>query len=216
MNHSEAIKTNAAEAYLLGDMADADREAFEEHYVDCSVCSNTVFSGAAMLATGKKVVESEKTFRRVSSRSWIPASVASAAATALFVVAGYQSGVIPQIQSLASAPHIEVVTQNKFVRGTVRSGSKENEVHLDAKQPVAAITIDMSMYPTFPRYVIELRDASGKLLKQLDVSAAQSKNENGVLFLLRLLPAGRHVLVTSGVRKDGNHSEISRTLVVVK
>ncbi len=216
MNHSEAIETSAAEAYLLGDMSAADREAFEEHYVDCSVCSDTVFSGAAMLATGKKVVESENTFRRVNSRSWIPASVASAAATALFVVAGYQTFVIPRIQSLASAPRLEVVTQNAFATGTVRSGAKDIEIHLDAKQPVASITIDMSMYPPFPRYVIELRNASGELLDQRDVSAAQAKDKNGVLFLLRLLPAGRHVLVTSGVRKDGNRSEVGRTFVVVK
>ena len=216
MNHSEAIETSAAEAYLLGDLSDTDREAFEEHYVDCNVCSTAVFSGAAALATGKRVVESENTFRRVKSRSWIPASVASATAAAALVVTGYQAYVLPRVMSLSSAPRMEVVTQGGFSSGAKRTSEKPLVIHFDAENRQVLVTILLPAASQFPNYVGELRNTSGELVVQQRVSAAKAKDENGVLYLLRPLPAGRYVLLTLGVREDGNRSEVDRTFVVVK
>ena len=36
MDHQQAIATHAAERYLLNELGDADRDAFEEHYFACA------------------------------------------------------------------------------------------------------------------------------------------------------------------------------------
>src|SRR3954453_17460741 len=40
--HQQAIRTLAAERYMLGEMTDAERETFEEHYFNCRFCVEDV------------------------------------------------------------------------------------------------------------------------------------------------------------------------------
>ena len=49
MTHQEALDTLASERYLLNEMSDHDRNAFEEHFFDCEVCADDLRVGAAML-----------------------------------------------------------------------------------------------------------------------------------------------------------------------
>lgn len=39
MNHDEAMLTNAAEGYWLNDLEEAEKEAFEAHMFDCTICA---------------------------------------------------------------------------------------------------------------------------------------------------------------------------------
>lgn len=42
MNHDEATRTNAAAGYFLNDLGEADKEAFEAHMFDCTICADEV------------------------------------------------------------------------------------------------------------------------------------------------------------------------------
>jgi hypothetical protein len=42
MEHEEAIRLDAAELYVAGQLSDEQRDAFEEHYFDCPVCAEAV------------------------------------------------------------------------------------------------------------------------------------------------------------------------------
>lgn len=42
MNHNAAIDTKAAEQYVLGQMNDVERDAYEEHMFSCAACSEEV------------------------------------------------------------------------------------------------------------------------------------------------------------------------------
>ncbi len=44
----------ATERYLLDEMNDAEREAFEEHYFDCAVCAANVLDGASLIVVLRK------------------------------------------------------------------------------------------------------------------------------------------------------------------
>lgn len=48
MEHQEAVETLASERYLLGEMSDAERDAFEEHFFACVECAGDVKAGARM------------------------------------------------------------------------------------------------------------------------------------------------------------------------
>jgi hypothetical protein len=58
MNHPDAVKGKLAEGYLLGDLTDQQRDAFERHYFGCPACAIEV--GAMLLANLKRVLREEQ------------------------------------------------------------------------------------------------------------------------------------------------------------
>lgn len=48
MTHTEAVTNLASERYLLDEMPDAERDAFEAHYFECAECAEDVRVGAVM------------------------------------------------------------------------------------------------------------------------------------------------------------------------
>ncbi len=48
MEHTEAVNIGATERYLLGELADDECQAFEEHYFSCAECAADVRAAAAL------------------------------------------------------------------------------------------------------------------------------------------------------------------------
>lgn len=48
MTHTEAVTTLASERYMLDEMNESERDAFEAHYFDCADCATDVTAGARM------------------------------------------------------------------------------------------------------------------------------------------------------------------------
>src|SRR6185436_16132166 len=99
MDHRQAIATHAAERYLLNELNDADRNAFEDHYFTCVTCAEDVKAGAQMqqgirggmldkagVAQSAKVIPIQS--RRRSTMSVV---MPWAIAATLALVAGYQA-----------------------------------------------------------------------------------------------------------------------------
>lgn len=117
MTHSEAVQTSAAERYLLDELSELDRHAFEGHYFECDECAEEVRAGSMMREgvgaglLGRANVESIDSRRktsRLSSRLLQPGVALPWAAAAMFaIVAGYQtvrqSSMPPQISTQALA-----------------------------------------------------------------------------------------------------------------
>jgi anti-sigma factor RsiW len=62
MNHDDAIREQAVERYLLGELAEDARVRFEEHFFDCTVC-------ASELTTGTLFVDALRTDRQAAAPS---------------------------------------------------------------------------------------------------------------------------------------------------
>ena len=101
MTHQDALDTLASERYLLNEMSDNDRNAFEEHFFDCQVCADDLRVGAAMLQGARAgfagtTATSGRVFpmaakRPVASPVWYRSvALPWAMAATLAVVAGYQ------------------------------------------------------------------------------------------------------------------------------
>jgi anti-sigma factor RsiW len=48
MTHTEAVSNLASERYLLDEMTETERDAFETHYFECAECADDVKAGAIM------------------------------------------------------------------------------------------------------------------------------------------------------------------------
>lgn len=55
MRHEEAVKNLAVEQYLLGEMPAAEREAFEEHYFECTICADELRTAATFASDVKAI-----------------------------------------------------------------------------------------------------------------------------------------------------------------
>jgi hypothetical protein len=223
--HEKAIADMTAESYLLGDLSDSDADAFEKHYFDCSVCSDTIRAGAAMFAAGREVVierdiagplpvpeplPAPLPFRQ-RAKQWM--SVAAAAMLSFVIGAGFfRPPAPPPIPLLAS---MEVADPHGSIAGVMRGPEDVELIHFEGNRAAEIIIFTPSQL-RYPAYRLELRDGSEKVLHRLDLSPKQALHDDGVPVLLRALPAGRYVLVILGVRKEGNHPELARKSVVVQ
>src|SRR5215472_14855904 len=59
IDHEQAIKNMMAERYLLGELTDAERDAYEAHLFDCQVCFAQVKTGTEFVGHIKRIGEEE-------------------------------------------------------------------------------------------------------------------------------------------------------------
>ena len=93
MNHDDAMEMMAAERYILGELEPAERDAFEEHFFDCSVCADDV-RDSAKFAAGVRTSDARVKAPTVGRFNWW-----AAAASVFAALLGYQSlVVVPQMR----------------------------------------------------------------------------------------------------------------------
>ena len=209
MNHAEAEESQAVERYTLDDMRQEEREAFEEHYFDCRVCSEGVRDSARMMAAGRRVaretVPAATNVVRMPPRwkRWIPA----AAAALLLMV----NGAMLFVQR--SAPAMDLVQLSPVdIEADASRGSNEKpeEIRIRAERPTVQ---PVDLPPRYASYEINVRNSAGRTRQQITVSANQAKET--VNLLLRPVPAGSYVLEMVGVT-DGNRTELSKKQLTVQ
>jgi hypothetical protein len=99
MTHHDAVETMAVERYLLAEMSEQERDAFEDHYFSCAECADELRTAAAMLEgarsgmakTTPATVTPIRAARRPSSAWYRSTALPWAVAATLAIVAGYDS-----------------------------------------------------------------------------------------------------------------------------
>lgn len=147
MTHEQAVSALAAERYLLGEMSESERDAFEDHYFSCVLCAEEVRAGAIMQEGVHAGLAAETSGTRAvpftASRStWRMSYVLPwAAAASLAVVAGYQSLVtIPRARQGSEAMALSPVTLRPAARG--------NPVTVTIGPGITSVTLAVDI-PTF-------------------------------------------------------------------
>jgi hypothetical protein len=167
MTHAQAVDTHAAERYLLDEMRELERFAFEAHFFDCAECAEEVRTGALMregVAAG--LMPAAATGSTVSAAPAAPmASPASsgwrtglpwAVAAMLALAVGYQSlWVVPGLRD-------QGVGTQALTPVTLRAASRGAETAL-ARPAAGVITfaLDVNGVPTDARLAYDLRTADG-------------------------------------------------------
>lgn len=110
MEHEKTVQNLAVECYLLGEMAPEEREAFEEHYFECSVCAEDLRAASQFIEDAKDILAAGREFpayqrepepvrTRWNWLAWLQPQFAGAAIAVLLVVAGVQNfGTIPGLR----------------------------------------------------------------------------------------------------------------------
>ena len=220
MDHSEALRTKAAERYLLGELTGEPREEFEEHIFNCEECTEDIRLGAAFIENARKElarVPGAGTARAEAEgwwRGWLRPAFAVPAFALLLLVIGYQSAVvIPQLKSAGSAATTpQALRTFSFLTGNSR-GSGPVKVSVASNQPFG-IFLDVPPQGHFDSYVCEFENESGATELSIPVTAEQAKETVQLLIPARRLGEGNHVLVVRGLASSqppaANKTEVAR------
>ena len=190
MDHSEAVRLQAAVKYVLGELPQAQRDEYEEHCFDCAECALDLKAAAAFVDTTREVLRQEKANQLAKESAparggwlrWLQPVVAVPAFAALLLIIAYQNTVtIPQARNTSSRAVAEVYGRSFLLRPSdTRRGNEAivNETPLEVR-PNEGFLLQLDFIPSssFPAYLCQLQDASGRVLQQVTVPAEKAKQE---------------------------------------
>lgn len=202
--HQKAIRTLAAERYMLGQMTDAERESFEEHYFNCRFCVEDV-KGIDLMSRAARQQQKPQ-----PARKWRPMTVAP------WAVAATLAGALTlQPILMRTAPVITQVAEVPYATDgplTSEGRAAATAVRLPAGRRIVT-SLEIVHDPQYTQYRWDLRADEAKSLASGALTPEQTKEP--IPLLLGPLPAGSYELVIEGVRKDGNRSPITTHSLVV-
>jgi hypothetical protein len=188
MDHNEAVRLQAAEKYLLGELPREQHAAFEEHFFDCSACAEEMKATAAFMESARQVSR-QQVSEAVDIKGLVPASTtrgwfawlrpafAVPVFAALLLFIGYQNGVtIPNLKQASTgviigegAKSFSLLSADSRGEGTsapkVAVGARE-DFRLEVDMPGNSST----------GYSCQIQDESGKVLAFFTVSSEEAKN----------------------------------------
>jgi hypothetical protein len=139
IDHEEALKTHAVELYLLNELTERERFAFEEHYFECQTCAEAVEAGQIFSHN----VEPTSPATGIQWRSPI-----TAIAAFLAVIAGGQQFVI----ALSKAPQANtVVLARELEKGDA------NEETQSVETPSVTVECNLPTKADFPFYLLRIK-----------------------------------------------------------
>jgi len=197
MTHEQSVSTLAPERYLLDEMAEPERETFEEHYFSCTACAEDVRTGALMGDGARAGLLADSVSRVVPfrPRRWYQSSALPwAIAASLAIVAGYQTLVmVPELRPLNEPRALTPIT--------LRPASRGQEPRITIRPESGAITLAVDTGSSVPAGDLsyDLRTAAGAHV----LSGKAGAPAAGAPLLL-LVPAravstpGRYVLSVAG------------------
>src|SRR5271167_1626321 len=122
MDHNEAVRLQAAEKYLLGELPKEQHAAFEEHYFECSACAEEMKTTVAFMESSRQVAREQvpetigvKGLVAASPKTegwfaWLRPAFVVPVFAALLLFIGYQNGVT--IHNLKQAPSNVVIGED--------------------------------------------------------------------------------------------------------
>lgn len=211
MDHKEARDVGAVERYLLGELDDDARAAFEEHFFACRECGEDVRLGAILMANARPQLIDEPPARvslrpaRRRDESWrawfwpVPVG-ALAASLAVLTLAAYQTFVaMPHLRrDVAATEQIRAVTW------TFLSVSRNAPqiVTVSRSQRHLGLTLSRSSAEAHTYFHCSLSRADGRTVLSSVVTAPPSGEELQLLLPLTLLSPGDYVLVVSAMASE--------------
>jgi hypothetical protein len=199
MDHEQAIQEHASMRYALGELMPAERDAFEEHFADCSYCMKDVEASTAFTANARQVFRERaaagipaKGFRWFQWRPFPAFALSAAFNIVLLVGLGYELGHMhpatpAAVADSAGAQNVDIVP----IHGATR-GSGQLQV-VRASRPVV-LTFDLPQSYEHYRYSID-RAGSSVMSGELKV-VGHPDSLNLQIPVARLSPGEYRVTVT--------------------
>jgi anti-sigma factor RsiW len=226
MHHEDAIPTQAAERYLLGEMSPEEREVYEDHCFTCEACGNELATTAAFVANARVVLASpepagadlrnqsarivqpagDSWWERFLSRSQALVPALAAAVVVLAAVVSYQGlAVIPDLRARLAGGQAAQAVPTVALRSAARGAGPRLQV--SGADTFAVLQADVLPERAVARYTAVLNTADGREQFRTSLDAPAIGMPVTLLIPVRDLPPGEHTLV---FQDDSNGGEVGR------
>ena len=176
MTHQEAVDTLASERYLLNEMSEVDRAAFEEHYFSCDVCAEDVKAGHAFGQAARRVFTAGAESRPTTGTVLYPTGVSRAkwyrsAALPWAMAASLAAIVVYQAASPGITPG-SAATARVLYPVTLRPDSRGKEAVIpNASQDNVTLALDVNGAREGADLAYDLKNAAGRQIDSRHVAA---------------------------------------------
>jgi len=196
MDHTEALRLQAAEKYVLGELTPALRDEYEEHYFDCQECAADLRSAVAFAGVTRAAFQSgQSDFSEDEAPrgwfAWLRPAVLVPAMGVLVAALAYQSFVaIPRLQHFATSSPAGSASFVSLIGADSRSNAAKSFV-IQQNQPVI-LEVDIPPSP-FSSFLCQIQDAAGHSVYDGSVSVADARQSV-------------HLIVPGGALRPGTYS----------
>ena len=202
MDHEQAIQAQASMRYALGELTPDERDAFEEHFADCSHCMQDVEASTAFAANARQVFRDRasvgvpaRAFPWFQWRPFPTLALSAAFNLVLLVGLGYEVGHMHPTSSVAvensaGAQNVDVVP----IRGATRGSGQLQSVRA-SRSPVV-LTFDLPQSYEHYRYAIE---GAGKAVRSGEVSVVGRPDSLNLQIQVARLSPGEYRVTATGI-----------------
>ena len=208
MNHDQAIREQAVERYLLGELAEDARARFEEHFFDCTICASELKTEALFVDTLRTDRQAERPSKPdihlVPKRTapWLRPWLAPALAASLLVVAYQNLMVLPAMRQAAAVAQAPAVMNNVILANIdARGGDIPNVV----APPLGSflVSVDIPSKADYASYICLLYNSSGEQLWQMPLTTQQVENTVSLRVPTNKAVSGTNELRVLGIPSAG-------------
>lgn len=205
MDHQEALRLQAAEKYILGELTPDLREQFEEHYFDCTECARGLRTLGAFITASRTVLKGEEydssmepKTQRAGWFNWLQPVIAVPAIMALAVFMVYQfTTTIPFARKQAAAQSVAEIYESSYRLQGITRGGEITTLTVDPNESFA-LGFDFTPAREFPVYKGSLVDSSGQAVLAFLLTGRQTNREVHVVIPGGKVHAGKYELVILG------------------
>jgi hypothetical protein len=218
MDHRTAIRSGAAERYLLGELQGDERSDYEAHFFECQACAEELRDTQLFLAGARKALATGSPAaagiaERRSSPWWtlfwpLPLGALGALGLLLAIVAYQSLAVLPRLRdelALAQSPRAASWHFLAVSRG------EPAVIVSSPRHPVVGLTLAPPAGPALPSYRCEVRAGDGRLIWSLLVPGpAPGREIELVLPVSQLRPGAYVIALAPGSAAAGPGPELAR------
>ena len=236
MDHNQAVRLQAAEKYVLGNLPKEQHAEYEEHYFDCSACAEEIQATVAFMESTRQAAR-EEAMEPVGAARLAPAAPATGGwfawwrpafavpvLAALLLFIGYQNGVtIPRLKDSTSSQMGQIISSSFQLRGSVRGGNESGDAADKVRVRLGesfALNFDFTPTGTFREYDWQLQNQAGRAVKSGHISGEKKYQAVSLNMAGGVESAGKYSLIffgsADGTGQTGNESETQRLTFTVE
>lgn len=217
MNHQEAENTKATERYLLREMTDDERTAFEDHYLGCAQCLESVTFGADFLDAGRELA-AESHAQRSAEVGWrerlmaafrpVWQPVPAMALVLCMAFAGYEALLLQQIKS-GNDEKVASVDYRYILTG-IAHGAGDAKKIVVPKGAIVSVGVEFDPRGEFISYEAQVVDQAGAKKIVVDIPQEQVGRMVSIALRTHLLSPGKYSTIILGSRSDGTEEQVGK------
>jgi hypothetical protein len=202
MEHEDAIQMNAVEGYLLDDLTDDERDAFEEHCADCKTCFADVQAGATFTTTLGELTDLRELTDLVPvpvpASRYNPRFVFATAASLVLSIGcvGYQhfAVIAPLRAQLAELNQPHKIPVHTLI---VQRGPEKKNLVDGSRDSILEFDVDPELAPA--PFTCKIVDANGKTRgRPFSVTANETSDLIALQIPAKFLEPGTYSLIVTG------------------